>query len=153
MPKKYDAEFKPPWPNRSPGSGRQPARRVEKRPRREICALRQPAKSLVEATPLPYGLVTGRGVRMSRPWEADPEASFVRRLGKHPLELGATSSTPDCPDIWELSNGDVAFIGRDLTESYRGSLPPGVSVGSDERLVVLPGRMLRAAKSDILDAD
>ncbi|MGW7520583.1 hypothetical protein ACWGJ2_33885 [Streptomyces sp. NPDC054796] len=86
---------------------------------------------------------------MARPWEADPSTSFKRRLGKSPKELGNTTDTPDCPDIWELGNGDVAIIGRDLTESLGKSLPPGVSVGADEKLVVIPRNMMVAAKPDI----
>ncbi len=56
---------------------------------------------------------------------------------------------PDCPDIWELANGDIAVIGRDLTQSLGRNLPDGVSIGSDERLVVIPRSMLIAAKPDI----
>jgi hypothetical protein len=63
--------------------------------------------------------------------------------------LGNTSAGPDCPDIWELDNGDVAVIGRDLTGVYAGKLPEGVSVGSDERIVVLPRNALVSAKADI----
>ncbi|GAA2803443.1 hypothetical protein [Saccharopolyspora taberi] len=88
---------------------------------------------------------------MPRPWEADPKASFQRRLGKSALETGDTNVDPSCPDIWELDNGDVAVIGRDLTDNYAPRLPEGVSVGRDERLVIIPGRMLRAAKVDIPD--
>lgn len=88
---------------------------------------------------------------MTRPWEADPQAKFSRRLGRAALELGHTTDRPDCPDIWELSNGDVAVIGRDLTLNYLEQLPGGVSIGHDERLVIIPGTMLRAAKGDILD--
>lgn len=85
-------------------------------------------------------------------WEADPAATFARRLGKPP-ELGVhTSGHDDCPDIWELSNGDVAVIGRDLTDSYRSRLPGGVSIRSDERVVILPRGMVIAAKADIPDA-
>ncbi|GAA4633129.1 hypothetical protein GCM10023196_069460 [Actinoallomurus vinaceus] len=87
-----------------------------------------------------------------RPWEADPEAALARRLGKSPLELGNTTGSPSCPDIWELSNGDVAVIGRDLTEVYETRLPEGVSVGGDERLVIIPRNVLIAAKKDIPDA-
>jgi hypothetical protein len=58
---------------------------------------------------------------MPRVWEADPKAVFRRRLGKSALELGGTNDDPTCPDIWELDNGDVAVIGRDLTDIY--SLP------------------------------
>lgn len=89
---------------------------------------------------------------MPRPWEADPEASFTRRLGKSALETGDTKFDPSCPDIWELDNGDVAVIGRDLTENYLSRLPEDVSIGADERLVIIPGRMLRFAKADIPDA-
>ncbi|MER5772808.1 hypothetical protein ABT144_00635 [Streptomyces sp. NPDC002039] len=86
---------------------------------------------------------------MSRPWEADPETNFKRRLGKSALELGATNSGPECPDIWELENGDIAVIGRDLTTPLGARLPDGVSISRDERLVVIPRSMLIAAKTDI----
>lgn len=86
---------------------------------------------------------------MTRPWEADPATTFKKRLGKSPQELGNTTDDPDCPDIWELENGDIAVIGRDLTASLGGKLPTGVSIGSDERLVVIPRNMLIAAKPDI----
>ncbi|QKW07697.1 hypothetical protein HUT18_16220 [Streptomyces sp. NA04227] len=86
---------------------------------------------------------------MARPWEADPTSKFKRRLGKSPQELGNTTDSPDCPDIWELENGDVAVIGRDLTEAMRAGLPHGVSIGADERLVVIPRNMMVAAKPDI----
>lgn len=88
----------------------------------------------------------------ARRWEADPQATFARRLGRSALELGETSAGPTCPDIWELSNGDVAVVGRDLTAAYRDRLPSGVSIGDDERLVVVPRSMMLAAKPDIPDA-
>lgn len=88
---------------------------------------------------------------MTRPWEADPTATFSRRLGKSALELSNSTGRPTCPDIWELSNGDVAVIGRDLTPNYLNQLPTDVSIGDDERLVIIPGNMLRAAKADIPD--
>lgn len=86
---------------------------------------------------------------MARPWEADSTTKFKRRLGKSPQELGHTTDTPDCPDIWELENGDIAVIGRDLTTSLGGDLPAEVSIGADERLVVIPRDILIAAKPDI----
>jgi hypothetical protein len=89
---------------------------------------------------------------MTRPWEADPTADLVRRLGRSPLDLGDTSASPSCPDIWELANGDIAVIGRDLTSVYSDRLPPDVHIGQDERLVVIPRNMLIAAKPDIADA-
>ena len=88
---------------------------------------------------------------MTRPWEADKSAGLKRRWGKSPQELGNTNNDPGCPDIWELDNGDIAMIGRDLTDVYAQNLPDGVSISADERLVVLPRNMLIAAKGDIPD--
>lgn len=89
---------------------------------------------------------------MSRPWDADPSAQLVRRLGKSPSEPGNTNDDDGCPDIWQLTNGDIAVIGRDLTNAYRSRLPEGARIAADERLVVIPGNTLSAAKSDIPDA-
>jgi hypothetical protein len=89
---------------------------------------------------------------MGQRWEADVRASFVRRLGKSAAELGETDDRDGCPDIWELSNGDIAVVGRDVTASYRGRLPGNVTVAADERVVVIPRSMLLAAKPDIPDA-
>lgn len=85
-------------------------------------------------------------------WMADPSASLRCRLGKPPHEIGATSGSGGCPDIWELDNGDIAVIGKDLTPAYQDRLPEGVSVASGERLVVIPRATLLAAKADIPDA-
>jgi hypothetical protein len=89
---------------------------------------------------------------MARLWEADSKAGFRRRLGKSALELEDSDNDLQCPDIWELDNGDVAVIGRDLTAAYSTRLPEGVGVADDERLVVIPRDMLVAAKPDIPDA-
>ena len=89
---------------------------------------------------------------MARTWEADPSASFARRLGKSARELGNTGGRDGCPDIWQLDTGDIAVIGRELTEAYRARLPEDASIAPDERLVVIPGNTLSAAKPDIPDA-
>ncbi|MDA0566526.1 hypothetical protein LG943_19735 [Streptomonospora sp. S1-112] len=89
---------------------------------------------------------------MERLWDADPTAGFRRRLGKTAAELRKSRIDNDCPEIWELDNGDIAIVGRDATQRYADRLPPGMSIGSDERLVIIPGVMLRAAKPDIPDA-
>jgi hypothetical protein len=88
---------------------------------------------------------------MARQWEADGSASFSRRLGKSAEELDATGGRDGCPDIWELDNGDIAVIGRDLTASYQGRIPADARVAADERIVVIPRRTLLAAKPDIPD--
>ncbi|MBO0802058.1 MAG: hypothetical protein J2P25_03140 [Nocardiopsaceae bacterium] len=89
---------------------------------------------------------------MSDRWEADTSASFVRRLGKSAAELGETDDRDGCPDILELSNGDIALVGRDVTTSYVGRLPTDVKVARDERVVVIPRSMIVAAKPDMPDA-
>jgi hypothetical protein len=89
----------------------------------------------------------------SRLWEADASVSFSRRLGKSAAELGGITGGRDgCPDIWELDNGDIAVIGRDATDAYRARLPDDVRIAADERLVIIPRRMLVMAKKDIPDA-
>lgn len=89
---------------------------------------------------------------MSSKWDADPTASFSRRLGKSSHELGTTSGNASCPDMWELDNGDIAIIGTELTSRYAGRLPEGVSVDPGESLVVIPRATILAAKGDIPDA-
>ncbi|MGW8526161.1 hypothetical protein [Nocardiopsis sp. NPDC055824] len=89
---------------------------------------------------------------MARPWEADPGADMVRRLGRSPEELDTTNHVKGCPDIWELDNGDIAVIGRDLTPLYAHRLPEGALISSGERLVVIPRATLISAKADIPDA-
>ena len=89
---------------------------------------------------------------MPRPWEVDPDARFSHRLGKTAAALGDSRTTGDCPDIWELDNGDVAIVGRDATTIFADRLPADLKIGHDERLVIIPGNILKAAKPDIADA-
>ncbi|MBT0769435.1 hypothetical protein KIH74_10925 [Kineosporia sp. J2-2] len=84
-------------------------------------------------------------------WSADSSANFLRRLGKSSHELGQTAGNVSCPDIWELDNGDIAVIGTELSHSYTGRLPDGVSIDPGESLVVIPRRTIVAAKTDIPD--
>jgi hypothetical protein len=86
---------------------------------------------------------------MSRPWEADTTAEIVRRPGKSPLELDLTDVGPTCPDIWELSNGDFAVVGRDATAAYVGRLPKDLHIGEDERLVIIPRKTLLSASEKL----
>ena len=75
---------------------------------------------------------------------------FKRRIGPDPHADNAKSlSTAGCPDIWELTNGDFAIIGCDVTESLSGLLPPTASRAAEERIVVVPRATLTKAKNDI----
>jgi len=74
---------------------------------------------------------------------------FLRRLGTDPHANGArTESLRGCPDVWELTDGDFAIIGKDMTECA-DQLPPSANCGPDERMVRVPRRILIAAKRDL----
>lgn len=78
---------------------------------------------------------------------------FKRRLGPAPHENGnQTPGLCGCPDLFELTSGDFAAIGRDLTGEARAHLPADASCGPDERIVQLPRSLLILAKRDIPDA-
>ncbi len=72
-----------------------------------------------------------------------------RRIGPDPHANGAkTSSLNGCPDIWELTDGDFAVIGPDIT-SHVGPLPSTAGCGPDERIVKLPRHLLVGAREAI----
>ena len=75
---------------------------------------------------------------------------FKRRIRTDPHAGNARSlATAGCPDIWELTNGDFAIIGCDMTESLSNLLPPSASRGIEERIVVVPRATLTKARNDI----
>jgi hypothetical protein len=75
---------------------------------------------------------------------------FLRRLGPDPHTNGAESASLDkCPDILELSDGNFAVIGIDMTAKGVPNLPPTVGCGPDERIVWIPRSTLVNARADI----
>ncbi len=93
------------------------------------------------------------GIRLAVDSEAalhEYAVMFKRRLGLDPHTGGnATPGLRGCPDVWELTNGDFAVIGRDITPEATAQLPAGVTCGPEERVVVVPRRTLLSAKPDI----
>jgi len=78
---------------------------------------------------------------------------FVRRLGPDPHADGAqTEALHNCPDLFELSDGNFALIGIEMTAKALPHLPPSASCGPDERIVWIPRRLLVGARSDIPNA-
>ncbi len=76
--------------------------------------------------------------------------NFARRLGPDPHANGAqTPALQNCPDVWELDTGDFAIIGIEVTDALRPKLPPTASCGPDERIVLVPRRILVGARADI----
>ncbi|MFG3254133.1 hypothetical protein [Streptomyces sp. NPDC048172] len=51
----------------------------------------------------------------------------------------------NCPAVFALSSGDVAFIGRRVPGEERGALPAGAGVGDGEEFVVVPREVLISA--------
>ena len=76
---------------------------------------------------------------------------IVRRIGTPPNARGSLSGA-NCPDIFELSDGNYAVIGTDLTEKLDGELPADASRADYERIVVITRETLIHAKVDIPDA-
>jgi len=52
-------------------------------------------------------------------------------------------------DLWDNVNRIIAIIGKDITSTAIGQLPPGASCGPDEKIVLIPRKTLVAAKADI----
>jgi hypothetical protein len=73
----------------------------------------------------------------------------VRRLGKTPAELGATTGVSGSPDILELEDGAFAVIGVDITDQVSGLADISARCAPNERVVRVPRRTFAAAKNDI----
>ena len=72
---------------------------------------------------------------------------FARRLVPSESVLPCRS-TYGCPDIWELTDGNFAVIGEDIT-SFADQLPPTAGCAPHERMVRIPRALLVRAKSEI----
>jgi hypothetical protein len=77
---------------------------------------------------------------------------FLRRLGPDPHANGTkTYACQGCPDIFELTDGNFAIIGSDITAAASSQLPPSANCGPDERIIKIPRKTLVLAKRDIPD--
>ncbi len=74
---------------------------------------------------------------------------IVKRLDPVDLSQGQCSTEFNCPAVFELSDGDIAFIGVDGTSELKEELPSGSGIGPGERLVVLPRSILISAGWDL----
>lgn len=75
------------------------------------------------------------------------ELSVRRRLGVAPRERDSCTQSGNCPDVFELANGDFAVIGRDV--SLELDLPEDAGRSEAERTVVVPREVLMAALRDL----
>ena len=74
-----------------------------------------------------------------------------RRIGPHPHEGGQTTpNLNNCPDMFELENGDFAIIGAKKTDEIKPYLAAlEASCGDDEEIIIIPRSTLVRAKRDI----
>ncbi|MFD6169176.1 hypothetical protein [Streptomyces coeruleorubidus] len=76
---------------------------------------------------------------------------IARRIGVPPRERGSTSGA-NCPDLFELTDGNFAVIGTDSTAELEDELPGDASRADYERIVIITRETLVRAKADIPDA-
>jgi hypothetical protein len=71
-----------------------------------------------------------------------------RRVGLAPSQRLDCTSSGNCPDLFELEDGDYAVIGRDV--SFALDLPTDAGRSESERVVVVPRAVMLAAARDLL---
>ncbi len=82
--------------------------------------------------------------------QPSPSLEFARRIGPDPHANGQkTAACNNCPDLWELENGDIAIIGIRITGFAMAKLPATAGCGPDEEIVLVPRGLLLAAQGDI----
>lgn len=72
---------------------------------------------------------------------------FLKRLGQNGRQL--CSYGYNCPQILELTDGDFAAVGLDITEEAAPSLPPGPGIGPKERAVRIPRQVMVSVRSEL----
>nr|WP_234334418.1 hypothetical protein [Streptomyces sp. NRRL B-1347] len=76
---------------------------------------------------------------------------ILRRIGPPPRERGSLAGA-NCPDIFELTDGNFLVIGTEMTADLDGELPADAARADYERIVVISRETLIRAKADIPDA-
>lgn len=95
-----------------------------------------------------FGLPGGPSLA-SFPRTKSPEMT-LRRLGTAPAERErACVACNNCPDVFELPDGDFAVIGLDATADIAPHLPADAGCGPGERIVRVPRAVLIAARADL----
>ena len=70
---------------------------------------------------------------------------FLKRLG----QSNGSLCGHNCPQVLEMSDGDFAVVGLDITKEAVGVMPPGPGVGPKEKVVKIPRRVLIAARAEL----
>ena len=72
---------------------------------------------------------------------------FAKRLGQNGRQ--SCSTGVNCPQLLEMIDGDFAVVGLDITDEAVKAMLPGPGVGSNERVVRVPRRVLINARPEI----
>lgn len=75
---------------------------------------------------------------------------ILRKLGPK-TDASRCAGGHGCPDLFELTTGDFAVIGTDITRVALNWLPPGSGCAPSERIISVPRRTFVLAKQDIPD--
>lgn len=73
---------------------------------------------------------------------------ILRKLGSS-TQAARCAGGHNCPAIFELTSGDFAIVGADITAEASACLPPDSGCGPGERVVRLPRHTLVQARADI----
>lgn len=73
---------------------------------------------------------------------------ILRKLGPS-TDAARCQGGYNCPNLFELSTGDFAVVGRDITLKAAPWLPLDAGCGPEERIVSVPRRTLVLARPDI----
>ena len=75
--------------------------------------------------------------------------NIIRRLGIAPAQREQSCAVTNCPDLFELENGDFAVIGFEQTVKLTAKLPSDAGCGPGESIVVIPREVLIQARQHI----
>jgi len=104
----------------------------------------------MEVTIVPIRLESALGVVYRGFMNVEPLPTIRRRLGIAPAARSVECvACNNCPDVFELEDGDFAVIGFDVTESLAARLPMDAGCGTGERIVRIPRAVFEAAFRDI----
>jgi len=72
---------------------------------------------------------------------------FKRRLGQN--GQSRCEGGYHCPQILEMTDGDFAAVGLDITEAAVPAMPPGPGIGPRERAVKIPRHVMIGIRAEI----
>ena len=72
---------------------------------------------------------------------------FLRRLGENGRQQ--CEGLHRCPQILEMTDGNFAVVGLDITAEAVAAMLPGPGVGSKEGVVKIPRHVMIAARAEI----